>query len=82
MAESGTGKLETKGGEEGSQRRQSADLRHFATRLFTDRVWPLQLFSTRWRNVRLRKSVKREMDVTEGTPQEEGTVPSADQQSG
>lgn len=45
-------------------------------------VWPLQLFSTRWRNMRLRKSVNREMDVTEGTPQEEGTVPSADQKSG
>lgn len=44
--------------------------------------WPLQLFSTRWRNMRLRKSVNREMDGTEGTPKEEGTLPSADQESG
>lgn len=82
MVESGTGKLETKGGGEGSQRRQSADLRHFATRLFTDRVWPLQLFSTRWRNMGPRKPVNGEMDATEGTPKEEATVPGADQESG
>lgn len=31
-----------------SQRRPSADLRHFATRLFTDTVRQWQSFSTRW----------------------------------
>lgn len=35
-------------GREESQRRPSADLRHFATRLFTDTVWQWQSFSTRW----------------------------------
>lgn len=42
-----TGDREERG--EGRQRRQCADLRHFATRLFTEITWPLQQFSTRWR---------------------------------
>lgn len=46
-----TWKLETERRGEGSQRRQSAGLRHFATRLFNGSVWPLQLCSTRWRNM-------------------------------
>lgn len=50
VVESGTYTRETErrgGGRE--QRRPSADLRHFATGLFTDRSWPLHCFSTRWR---------------------------------
>lgn len=50
VAQSGNARwvLQRREGGEESQRKPSADLRHFATRLFTDTVKQWQSFSTRW----------------------------------
>lgn len=53
-------RAEGRGGE-GSQRRPSADLRHFATRLFTDMARQWQAFSTRWWSTEALEAYERNM---------------------